>query len=131
MKRFHISLGLLFIGLTVVALPRPRVMTGAVPEATLADGNRFQEFQPNIPWNGRFASVDVNPFHANQVIAASDRGGLFSSQDGGSTWHHIDGIPVHVWTVNDPVLATSLVESGVDAIITDDPRIVPARPPTQ
>ena len=38
---------------------------------------------------------------------------------------------VIVWTVNDPVLATSLVESGVDAIITDDPRIVPARPPTQ
>ena len=44
---------------------------------------------------------------------------------------HRLGIAVIVWTVNDPVLATSLVESGVDAIITDDPRIVPARPPTQ
>ena len=39
---------------------------------------------------------------------------------------HRLGIAVIVWTVNEPALATSLVESGIDAIITDDPRIVPA-----
>ena len=39
---------------------------------------------------------------------------------------HRLGVAVIVWTVNEPALATSLVESGIDAIITDDPRIVPA-----
>lgn len=35
------------------------------------------------------------------------------------------GIAVHAWTVNDPRTARELVEKGVDAIITDDPRSVP------
>ena len=39
---------------------------------------------------------------------------------------HRAGIAVLAWTVNDPVLAKSLVERGVDGIITDDPRIVPS-----
>ncbi|MES1247768.1 MAG: glycerophosphodiester phosphodiesterase [Actinomycetota bacterium] len=34
---------------------------------------------------------------------------------------HRRGIAVYVWTVNDPALAKSLVETGADAIITDDP----------
>ena len=34
---------------------------------------------------------------------------------------HRRGIAVYVWTVNDRDLAKSLVETGVDAIITDDP----------
>jgi glycerophosphoryl diester phosphodiesterase len=38
--------------------------------------------------------------------------------------HGLD-VAVLVWTVNDAGLAKTLVESGVDAIITDDPRIVP------
>jgi glycerophosphoryl diester phosphodiesterase len=43
---------------------------------------------------------------------------------------HRLGVAVVVWTVNEPALATSLVASGIDAIITDDPRIVPAGIPT-
>ena len=43
---------------------------------------------------------------------------------------HRLGVAVIVWTVNEPALATSLVESGIDAIITDDPGIVPAGPST-
>jgi glycerophosphoryl diester phosphodiesterase len=39
---------------------------------------------------------------------------------------HRLGVAVIVWTVNEPARATSLVESGIDAIITDDLRIVPA-----
>jgi glycerophosphoryl diester phosphodiesterase len=35
------------------------------------------------------------------------------------------GIAVHAWTINDPGTARTLVERGVDAIITDDPRSVP------
>lgn len=34
---------------------------------------------------------------------------------------HRRGVAVYVWTVNDRDLATSLVERGIDAIITDDP----------
>jgi glycerophosphoryl diester phosphodiesterase len=34
---------------------------------------------------------------------------------------HKLGAAVYVWTVNDPGFARTLVESGVDAIITDDP----------
>ena len=38
---------------------------------------------------------------------------------------HGAGVAVHAWTVNDPGTAGILVERGVDAIITDDPRSVP------
>lgn len=41
---------------------------------------------------------------------------------------HASGAAVYVWTVNDAALATTLVESGIDGIITDDPRIFAARP---
>jgi glycerophosphoryl diester phosphodiesterase len=33
---------------------------------------------------------------------------------------------VYAWTVNEPALAIILVETGIDGIITDDPRIIPA-----
>jgi glycerophosphoryl diester phosphodiesterase len=36
-----------------------------------------------------------------------------------------EGAAVYVWTVNDAGVAKFLVERGVDAIITDDPRLVP------
>jgi glycerophosphoryl diester phosphodiesterase len=39
---------------------------------------------------------------------------------------HRNGVAVYVWTVNDPALATTLVESGIDGIISDDPSIIPA-----
>jgi glycerophosphoryl diester phosphodiesterase len=37
---------------------------------------------------------------------------------------HGAGAAVYVWTVNEPALATTLVASGIDGIITDDPRIL-------
>ena len=39
---------------------------------------------------------------------------------------HRRGVAVYAWTVNEPVLAITLVESGIDGIISDDPRIFPA-----
>jgi glycerophosphoryl diester phosphodiesterase len=39
---------------------------------------------------------------------------------------HRLGVAVYVWTVNEPALATTLVESGIDGIISDDPGIIPA-----
>lgn len=38
---------------------------------------------------------------------------------------HRRGVAVYAWTVNDRDVANSLVETGIDAIITDDPRIAP------
>jgi glycerophosphoryl diester phosphodiesterase len=37
---------------------------------------------------------------------------------------HGSGCAVYVWTVNEPALATTLVASGIDGIIMDDPRIL-------
>jgi glycerophosphoryl diester phosphodiesterase len=37
---------------------------------------------------------------------------------------HAAGAGVYVWTVNERALASTLVESGIDGIITDDPRIL-------
>lgn len=31
------------------------------------------------------------------------------------------GIPIHVWTVNDPVTVSAMISRGVDTLITDDP----------
>jgi glycerophosphoryl diester phosphodiesterase len=39
---------------------------------------------------------------------------------------HQRGVAVYAWTVNEPALAITLVESGIDGIISDDPRIIPA-----
>jgi glycerophosphoryl diester phosphodiesterase len=37
---------------------------------------------------------------------------------------HALGLEVHYWTVNDPALATRLLDVGADAIMTDDPRAI-------
>ena len=39
---------------------------------------------------------------------------------------HELGAAVYIWTVNDPGTVRALVETGVDGIITDDPRILSA-----
>jgi glycerophosphoryl diester phosphodiesterase len=43
---------------------------------------------------------------------------------------HASGAAVYVWTVNEPALVKTLVETGIDGIITDDPRIL-ARGPSR
>jgi glycerophosphoryl diester phosphodiesterase len=37
--------------------------------------------------------------------------------------NRLAAVAVHVWTVNEPGLVKTLVESGADGIITDDPRL--------
>jgi len=44
---------------------------------------------------------------------------------------HRLGVAVYAWTVNDAALATTLVETGIDGIITDDPRILPPGRPSE
>lgn len=57
------------------------------------------------------------------AVAATLNWGVVTS-DVVEVCHGLD-IAVLAWTVNDAELAKTLVERGVDAIITDDPRIVP------
>jgi glycerophosphoryl diester phosphodiesterase len=44
--------------------------------------------------------------------------------------HRLD-VAVYAWTVDEAALATSLVETGIDGIITNDPRILPAGLPSR
>ena len=37
---------------------------------------------------------------------------------------HRAGLPVHVWTVNDPAAMRELLELGVDGVMTDRPRVL-------
>jgi glycerophosphoryl diester phosphodiesterase len=39
---------------------------------------------------------------------------------------HRRGVAVYAWTVNEPARAITLVERGIDGIISDDPRMIPA-----
>lgn len=47
-------------------------------------------FQPDVRWGGRTVSVSVNPSNTAEAIAGTERGGLFKTRDGGTTWRHID-----------------------------------------
>ncbi len=54
----------------------------------------IQPLQPDIRWGGRTVSITVHPVTTNEVIAASASGGLFKSTDGGTSWRHLDNLPV-------------------------------------
>jgi photosystem II stability/assembly factor-like uncharacterized protein len=51
------------------------------------------EFQPDVPTGGRASTITVNPANYDQLIVASESGGLFRSTDRGVNWKHIDGLP--------------------------------------
>ena len=51
------------------------------------------EFQPDVPTGGRASTIAVNPANYDQLIVASESGGLFRSTDRGVNWKHIDGLP--------------------------------------
>src|SRR5689334_5527928 len=78
-------------GVTVdVALLAPAA--NAAPPAT-----SVAEFQPTVPtkYGGRSVSVTLNAANTDQVIVATESGGLFRSNDGGANWSHVDSFPLH------------------------------------
>ncbi|MEO8379460.1 MAG: hypothetical protein ABI779_07330 [Acidobacteriota bacterium] len=52
------------------------------------------EHQPEIPQGGRASSIAIHPQNQNEMLVASDSGGLFKSTDGGRHWAHVDSLPV-------------------------------------
>lgn len=52
------------------------------------------EHQPDMLEGGRANSVAVNPANRDELLAASDSGGLFKSSDAGLSWTHVDKLPV-------------------------------------
>ena len=56
---------------------------------------RFEEFQPNVRNGGRVNTIAVHPADNNIILVASESGGLFSSNDRGATWRHVDGLPAY------------------------------------
>jgi hypothetical protein len=89
------------------------------PTATLS------EFQPNIGRGGRSVAISVyTGDYTHVAIAASERGGLFRTSDGGQTWSHVDSLPAFrmsdvafvltVFTNPNIVIATALHDSNPD-----------------
>lgn len=54
--------------------------------------SEVQPFQPNVSTGGRAVSIGVNPTNGQNMIVASETGGLFRTSDGGSHWQHLDGL---------------------------------------
>ena len=46
-----------------------------------------------IPQGGRAVAISVEPGTDSRMLVASETGGLFVTDDGGSTWAHVDGLP--------------------------------------
>lgn len=46
------------------------------------------------PYGGRAVSVSIDPNNSNIAIVASESGGLWKTNNGGSTWNHIDTLPM-------------------------------------
>lgn len=79
-------LGWLALAVVIMALSTQAVW------AQIPFGWSISEFQPNIPEGGRASTIAVNPANNNNILVASESGGLFRSADRGHTWHHVDGL---------------------------------------
>lgn len=75
--------GKLLLGLLVCVLAAP---------AASQNVRVVHEFQPGVKWGGRAVAI-ASTGPSNNVIIATESGGLFSSVDGGDTWFHLDGLP--------------------------------------
>lgn len=77
------------------------------------------EFQPAIPYGGRAVMISVKPTNDNEIMVASETGGLFRSTDAGVKWKHIltptigyNDIKYLTWNP-DVIIATAYEDSRV------------------
>lgn len=115
-----VSIGGLLAGL-LVALAGVIVVT-APPAVAAAPQSSVEEFQPTTPtkFGGRTLSVSINAANPDQVIVATESGGLFRSNDDGDTWEHVSSFPLHrmadvKWAPNNPSLIIATVWASGDS----------------
>ena len=87
--------------------------TAALARADVSDVN--PDGDPLEPrFGGRSLGITVHPTDPSIVFVATERGGFFSSTDGGTNWSHIDDIPVPMARdiVFDPQNPAILIASG-------------------
>jgi photosystem II stability/assembly factor-like uncharacterized protein len=94
----------------------------------------LEEVRAELPWSGRVNTVAVNPADRNNVLAATESGGLFASVDGGISWAHVDAIStmrlvdVAFWPADtNVVVATAQADRQNLEINGADRRIVTSR----
>jgi hypothetical protein len=61
------------------------------PEVVSLGPNRADA---NLFMGGRIENTSISPLDHLKMIAASQKGGLFKSTDGGASWSHVDSLPV-------------------------------------
>ncbi len=100
------------LGFSLVALIFLSLLPGTAP-ADVFDVN--PDGIPTEPrFGGRALGITIQPGDNNIVFVATERGGFFSSSDGGTTWAHIDDVPVPMARdiLFDPQNASLLIASG-------------------
>lgn len=85
----------------------PGLITGLGPRQIAA-----LRFTGRFPWAGEAAQIPVRsgrvPLATRRFVAAA----------------HARGVPVHVWTIDDPHQMHRLLDLGVDGIMTDRPAVL-------
>lgn len=76
------------------------VLGGQAVAQTPQAWTRFSvsEVKPNLEFSGPINAIARNPLIPARLIAASDAGGLFRSDDSGATWRHVDSLPTREMT---------------------------------
>lgn len=96
-----------------IALTLAAASLAAAARADVTDVN--PDGLPAEPrFGGRSLGITIHPTNPNIVYLASERGGLFTSSDGGTNWSHIDDVPVPMARdiLFDPQDASILIASG-------------------
>lgn len=114
------SIGAVLAGL--LAGVTSAVTLGAAPAAAAPPASSVSEFQPTIPtrFGGRTISISINAANPNQVIVATESGGLFRSNDDGANWSHVSSFPLHrmsdvKWAANNPSLIVATAWQSGDS----------------
>ena len=66
----------------------------AFPQEKFVTFWHLSEHPPDIIQGGRANSIAIHPQNRDEMLVASDTGGLFKSTDGGLHWTHVDSLPV-------------------------------------